>query len=190
LTVVSLSTNRRKWIVLVVFLVVVVLGFLGAIVFFFPPRKEYVVLREIPVTTYYVRNATSTATLSRTVVTSSSFLSTVTRESVILRIITTGVINGTLGLLSYTTQTMALWTSYNQTIVSTTTITSTSTSASTYTRTVWTTVTAPPGAAISSPNDPGHTRGFVELILCSVLVTGMLVFRRRSTSHNHVKRCV
>ena len=182
-----MSTDRRKWIVLVVFLVVVVLGFLGAIVFYFPPRKEYIVLREIPVTTYYMRNATSTATLSRTAVTSSSFLSTVTRESVILRIITTGVINGTLGLLSYTTQTMTLWTSYNQTLVSTTTITSTSTSASTYTRTVWTTVTAPPGAAITLPNASNQARGYIELVLYLTLVAGVLVFRKRSVSHNDVK---
>jgi len=170
--------------VLVAFLVLVILGFLGAIVFFFPPGKEYVVLREVPVTTYYLRTVTTTATL-RTVATSSSFMSTVTRESVVLRIVTTGVINGTLGLLSYTTETMTLWTRFNQTIVSTTTITSIATSASTYTRTIWTTVTVPPGAVVISPIAPNQAKGFAELVLCSAFVAGTLVIRRRSIfSHN------
>jgi len=232
LTVVSLSTNRRKWIVLVVFLVVVVLGFLGAIVFFFPPRKEYVVLREIPVTTFYTRTVTSTATLTRTVASSLASLFTATQTSFIPIVTltrydprtlswtatTTDTVTTVIGNTTYTllvrtlthtyvfttsvpltdviviptviTGTTTRWISFNQTTTFTTTMTFNATSASTYTRTVWTTVTAPPGAAVISPNDPGHTRGFVELILCSTLVAGMLVFRRRSISHSHVKRCL
>ena len=212
-----------------VFLVVVVLGFLGAIVFFFPPKKEYVVLREIPVTTYYVRTATSTATLTRTVASSSASLFTATETSFIPTVTltrydprtlswtatTTDTVATVIGNTTYTllvrtlthtyvfttsvpatyvygiptviTETTTRWTSFNQTTAFTTTMTFTATSASTYTRTVWTTVTAPPGAVIISPNDSSHTRGFVELILCSALVAGMLVFRRRSICHSCAK---
>jgi len=216
----------------VAFLVVVVLGFLGAIVFFFPPRKEYVVLREIPVTTYYTRTVTSSATLTRTVasslasmftVTETSFIPTVTLTRYDLRTLswtatTTDTVATVVGNTTYTllvrtlvhtyifttsvpmtyiygiptviAQTTTRWTSLNQTTVFTTTMTFTATSASTYTRTVWTTVTAPPGAAIISPHAPNQARDFVEFVLCSAFVAGMLVFRKRSISHNHVKRCV
>jgi len=229
LIVVSLSTNRRKWIVLVVFLVVVVLGFLGAIVFFFPPRKEYVVLREIPVTTYYTRTVTSTATLTRTVASSSaslftaietSFIPTVTLTRYDPRTLswvatTTDTVVTVIGNATYTllvrtlthtyvfttsvpltdfiviptviTKTTTRWTSFNQTTAFTTTMTLTATSASTYTRTVWTTVTAPPGAAITLPNASNQARGYIELVLYSTLLAGVLVFRRRSISHSHVK---
>jgi len=230
--VASLSAGRRKWIFLVVFLVVVVLGFLGAIVFFFPPKKEYVVLREIPVTTYYLRTETSTATLSRTVVLSSAFLSAITRASVInpitvtryslqtlnLPATTTNTLVTVIGNTTYTmltrtfvytyvfttsvpeayvlgiptviTETTTRWTSFNQTTVLTTTITFTGTSTSTYTRTVWTTVTAPPGAAVISPTAPNQAKGFAELAFCSVLVAGMLVFRKRSISPHHTGESV
>jgi len=219
--VASLSAGRRKWIFLVVFLVVVVLGFLGAIVFFFPPKKEYVVLREIPVTTYYLRTETSTATLSRTVALSSAFLSAITRASVInpitvtryslqtlnLTAATTNTLVTVIGNTTYTmltrtlvytyvfttsvpeayvlgiptviTETITRRTSFNQTTTLTTTITSTKTSASTYTRTVWTTVTAPPGAAIISPTAQNQAKGFAQTVIFSAVVVAMLVFRRR-----------
>ena len=220
--VVSLSANRRKWIVLVVFLVVVVVGFLGAIVFFFPPRKEYIILREIPVTTYYTRTVTSTATLTRTVASSSaslftaietSFIPTVTLTRYDPRTLswvatTTDTVVTVIGNATYTllvrtlthtyvfttsvpatyvygiptviTETTTRWTSFNQTTAFTTTMTFTATSASTYTRTVWTTVTAPPGAAFVPSNTPNQARGFAEFVLYSALAAGVLVVRRRS----------
>jgi len=208
--------------ILVVFLIVVVLGVLAAVTFLVPPRREYVVLREIPVTTYYLKTETTTATLRRTVVSSSAFLSTVTKASLIATITvtrydprtvnwtatTTDTVVTVIGNTTYTmltrtlvhtyvfttsvpvtyvygiptviTETTTRWIGFNQTTVFTTTITSMVTSASTYTRTVWTTITAPPGAAIISPTAPNQAKGFAELILCSALAAGVLVFRRRS----------
>jgi len=190
------------------------------------------VLREIPVTTYYTRTVTSTATLTRTAASSSALLLTATKESLIPTVTltrydprtlswtatTTDTIATVIGNTTYTllvrtlthtyvfttavpvtyvygiptviTETTTRWASFNQTTAFTTTMTFTATSASIYTRTVWTTVTAPPGAAIIPPNAPNQARGFVELVLCSAFVAGMLVFRKRSISHNHVKRCL
>jgi len=80
--VVQLSFGRRKWIVLVAFLIVVVFGFL-AFMMYFVPRREYILLREVPVTTYYLRTETRTATLTKTTILSSAALSTVTKASLI-----------------------------------------------------------------------------------------------------------
>jgi len=222
LIVVSLLTGRRKRILLIVLLVVVVLGVLGAIVFLFPQKKEYIVLREIPITTYYLRSGTSTATLSRTILSSLASSYTVTKETFIPIVTltryesltlrgtatTTDTVATVIGNTTYTllvrtlvytyvfttsvpatsvlviptviTETTARWTSFNTTTVLTTTITFTTTSASTYTWTVWTTLTTPPKSPIISPPALNHARDFAELVLCSALVAGILVFRKRS----------
>jgi len=86
------------------------------------------------------------------------------------------------GIPTVITETTARWKSFNTTTILTTTITFTATGTSTYTRTVWTTVTAPPGAAIIPTTILSQTRGFAELVLCSALVAGTLMIRRRSIS--------
>ncbi len=219
---VSLSTSRRKRILLIALLVVVVLGALGAIVFLFPQKKEYIVLREIPITTYYLRSGTYATTLSRTILSSLASSYTVTKETFIPTVTVTRydprtlswtatttdtvatVIGNTtytmlvrtlvytyvfttsvpatyvLGIPTVTTETTARWTSFNTTTVLTTTITFTTTSASTYTWTVWTTLTTPPKAPIISPPALNQARALAELVLCSALVAGILVFRKRS----------
>lgn len=224
MVVVQLSSSRKKWIILVAFLIAVVLGVLGAITYFAPPRREYVVLREIPVVTHYLRTETTTATLLRTVVSSLASPSVVTRTSFIATIAETRydprtvswiatttdtvvtVIGNTthvmltrtlvysyvfttsvpvtyfVGIPTVVTETTTRWTSFNQTVTLTTTMTSTASSASTYTRTIWTTVTAPPGAAVLSQSASNRTDGFAALAFCSTLVAGVLVLRKGRAS--------
>jgi len=196
-------------------------------------KDVVIVIREIPFTTYHTRTVTSTATLTRTVASSSAALSTITKESLIATstltrydtytsslivtttetlvtvtgsVTSTVLVRTTTFTFSFTTsspityfhaistvitETTTRWTSFDQTTVFTTIVTSTLASASTYTQTTTTTmVTAPPGAAIAWPNVPNQARGLVEFVLCSAFVAGMLVFRKQSSCHRRVKRCV
>jgi len=78
------APSRRKLIALIIVVCVVAFGTLGALIYLFPGQKTYVVLREIPVATYYLKTNTIATTLSRTTLTSLAFLSTVTRMSLVV----------------------------------------------------------------------------------------------------------
>ena len=189
-----MSSSRKKWFALIIVVFAVALATIGALIFVLPSLRTYVVIREIPVSTYQVKTETTTATLRKTVTTSSSYLSTTTKEylggtvtgEVKLLTVTVG---GTFGLLFYTTQTLTLWTNYNQTLTVTTTAVTTATIPSTYTQTIRTTLTSlPAGIAAIPPATTSQTEGFTPLILCSLFIAGFLILRRRSISPSQ-KHC-
>jgi len=73
--------SRKKWIALFAVVCVIALAAWGALLYLMPTRRSYIVLREVPVVTYYLKTNTVTTTFARVVASSSSTLSTVTRES-------------------------------------------------------------------------------------------------------------
>jgi hypothetical protein len=183
-----LSSSRRKWFALVVIVFAIALAAIGTLVFVLPSLRTYVVIREIPVSTYQVKTETTTATLRRIVTTSSPYLSATTKEYLggtvtgEVRLLTVTV-GGTFGVLLYTTQTLTLWASYNQTLNVTTTVITTATVPSTYTRTIRTTLTAPPaGIVAKTPVVANQIEGFVLLVLCSLFIAGILILRRKPVS--------
>jgi hypothetical protein len=94
------APSRRKLIALIIVVCVVAFGTLGALIYLFPGQKTYVVLREIPVATYYLKTRTIVTTVSKTALTSLAFLSTVARVSLVTTFTSTQysqyVINGTV----------------------------------------------------------------------------------------------
>jgi hypothetical protein len=81
--------SRRKLIAFIIVVCIVAFGALGALIFLSPAQKTYVVLREIPVATYYLKTNTIVTTLSKTVLTSSALLSAVTRTSFVMTLTST-----------------------------------------------------------------------------------------------------
>jgi len=150
-----------------VLLVVIALGFLGATIFLMPPR--YAVLERTPVTTYIMRNATTTQTLS------SVIELWLVRSKTHTTTITAATTTQTLTVLA--NETITSWSS--KTIITTRTITSTETITSIYTSTSWTTVMTPPKVKTTAAH-PNQLEGLVEAVLYSTIVAGMLLFRRRS----------
>lgn len=110
------APSHRKLFLLITVVSVIVFASLAALIYLFPAKREYVVLREIPVTTYFSKTNTITTTISRTTVASSVSLSTVTRESLIAPITSTGYDPYMISWTATYTQTIA-------TVVSNTTVT-------------------------------------------------------------------
>lgn len=183
-----MSSSRKKWFALIIVVFAIALAAIGAFIFVLPSLRTYVVIREIPVSTYQVKTETTTATLRKIVTTSSSYLSTTTKEYLGGTVtgevkLLTVTVAGTFGLLFYTTQTLTLWTGYNQTLTVTTTAVTTATIPSTYTQTIRTTLTSlPAGISALTPAATNQTEGFAPLLFCSLFVAGILILRRKPVS--------
>jgi len=159
---------------------------------FLTVTKESIV-PTVTLTRYDPRTLSFTATTIDTVATviGNTTYTLLVRTLVQTYVFTTSVpVTYAYGIPTVITEIVTRWTSFNTTTILMTTITFTGTSTSTYTRTVWTTVTAPPGAAVISPTAPNQVKGFAELVFCSVLVAGMLVFRKRPISPHHTGESV
>lgn len=73
--------TRKKWIALIAVVCIIALAAWGTLLYLMPTKRSYIVLRETPVMTYYMKTNTVTTTFTKVVASSSSMLSTVTRES-------------------------------------------------------------------------------------------------------------